>query len=76
MNPFLQSAASVVAGVLTQRGIALAAPVTASFQTSVNGSSGVDVRVKLEDPSQASAAKRAIQDHCGGECAVDDVRIS
>jgi hypothetical protein len=76
MNPLLDSAASVVAGVLDQRGIAVAAPVTASFQTSETGSSGVDVRVKLEDPSQASAAERAIRDHCGGDCDVDDVRIS
>jgi len=76
MNVLLDSAASVVARILAQRGFGLAAPVRARFQTSDTGSTGVDVQVKLEDPSQAPAAKAAIRAHCGGECGVDVISVS
>jgi hypothetical protein len=75
VNALLDSAASVVAGFLNRQGFALAGPVTASFQTAPNGSSGVGITVRLEDPSKAAAAEAAIHEHLGG-CDVDDVRVS
>lgn len=75
MNALLDSAASLVSGVLTRQGFSIARPVTATFQTAANGSSGVGITVELEDPSQAPAAEAAIHEHLGGGSDVDDVRV-
>jgi hypothetical protein len=74
-NAILESAGAVIASFLNGRGFTLAAPVTARFQTGAHGSSGVDVTIALEDPSEAPAARAAIHEHfrCGG--GVDAVTV-
>ena len=74
-NAILEAAGAVIASFLKRRGFALAAPVHASFHTSEHGSSGVDVTIALQDPSEAPAAKAAIHEHfrCGG--GVDAVTV-
>ena len=75
-NALLDTAAAIVAGILVRSGIALSAPVTAAFLDNATGSTGVDVRVKLEDPAKAAAAAAAIDEHFGGESGVDVVSVS
>jgi hypothetical protein len=75
-NVLLDTAAAIVAGILVRSGIALAAPVTAVFLDNATGSTGVDVKVKLEDPAEAPAATAVIEEHFGGEAGVDIVNVS
>ena len=75
MNALLDTAATMVACVLDRQGFCVARPVTATFQTAANGSSGVGITVELADPSQAPAAEAAIHEHFGGCSGVDDVRV-
>ena len=74
-NAILEAAGSVIASFLKGRGFALAAPVNARFHTSEHGSSGVDVTIALQDPTEAPAARAAIYEHfrCGG--GVDAVTV-
>ena len=74
-NAILESAGAVIASFLKGRGFALAAPVTARFQTSSHGSCGVDVTVALEDPSKAPAARAALHEHFLVSGGVDAVTI-
>ena len=75
-NLLLDTAAAIVAGILAHHGFALAAPVATAFQVAASGSSGVDVTVKLEDPSEAAAATAAIHEHFGEGSGVDIVNVS
>lgn len=74
-NALLESAGAVIAAFLTGRGFALAAPVSARFHTSTEGSSGVDVTIALEDPSKAAAARAAIYEHFSFGGGVDAVTV-
>ena len=74
-NAILDAVGSAIASFLTGRGFALAAPVTATFQTGSHGSSSVGVTVALKDPREASAARAAIHERfrIGGD--VDAVTV-
>ena len=74
-NAILEAAGAAIASFLKGRGFALAAPVHARFLTGEHGSSGVDVTIALQDPSEAPAARAAIHEHfrCGG--GVDAVTV-
>jgi hypothetical protein len=74
-NAILESAGAVIASFLKGRGFALAAPVTARFLTGAHGSSGVDVIIALEDPSEAPAARAAIYEHFPVNGGVDAVTV-
>jgi hypothetical protein len=74
-NALLESAGAVIASFLKGRGFALAAPVDARFQTSEHGSSGVDVTIALQDPSEAPAARAAIREHFRVGAGVDAVTV-
>jgi hypothetical protein len=74
-NAILDAVGSAIASFLHARGFALAAPVSARFQTGAHGSSGVDVTVALEDPSKAPAARAAIHEHFRVGGGVDAVTV-
>jgi hypothetical protein len=59
-NAILDAVVLVVTDVLRRQGIALLAPVVARFRMVESGSTGVEVAVRLEDPSHADTAKAAI----------------
>ena len=59
-NAILDTVAEMVARALRVRGFALRAPVAASFRTDHGGSTGIEIVVRLEDPSHADAAKAAL----------------
>jgi hypothetical protein len=59
-NALLDAVALLVTDVLRRHGFALLAPVVARFRMNENGSTGVAVAVRLEDPSHADAAQAAI----------------
>jgi len=64
----------IVTEVLRPGGFALLAPVAARFRTTENGNTGVEVAVRLEDPSRADAAKAAIVERYGDR--LTDVIVS
>lgn len=74
-NALLEAAGSAIASFLNARGFALAAPVTARFQTGAHGSSGVDVTIALEDPSEAPAARAAVYERFCVGGGVDAVTV-
>jgi hypothetical protein len=74
-NAILESAGAVIASFLKGRGFSLAAPVNARFHTGEHGSSGVDVTVALEDPSEAPAARAALHEHFRCGSGVDAVTV-
>jgi hypothetical protein len=74
-NILLETAIKVVGEFLADRGIALAEPVSARLHTTPQGSTGVDVTVRVEDPGQTAAVQAAIDAHFG-EAGVDVVRVS
>ena len=74
-NAILESAGAVIAAYLKGRGFALAAPVNTRFLTSEHGSSGVDVTIALQDPSEAPAARAAIHEHFRCGSGVDAVTV-
>jgi len=59
-NAILESVAEMTARALHARGIALRAPVAARFRTQPSGSTGVEIFVRVEDPSHAAAAKATL----------------
>jgi hypothetical protein len=61
-NAILDAVADMMARVLRRRGFALRAPVAARFRIAPTGSTGVEIIVRLEDPSHAAAAKAALLD--------------
>ena len=75
-NAILDAAMAITTEVLTTNRIALAQPVSATFQTDRRGSTGVEIVVRLKDPHRASAAKRLIDERFGGECGSDVVPVS
>jgi hypothetical protein len=74
-NAILEAAGSVIASFLNAHGFALAAPVSATFQTRAHGSTGVDVTIALEDPSKAAAARAAIYERFCVGGGVDAVTV-
>jgi hypothetical protein len=74
-NAILRAAASIVTDTLAQQGHALAAPVTARFRTAQHGSTGVELTVKVQDPSRIRATMAAIADRFGGDCGVDVICV-
>jgi hypothetical protein len=75
-NAILRAAAAIVTDTLVERGDALAAPITARFRTARFGSSGVELTVKLEDPSRVKATLAAIAERFGGDSAVDVIHVA
>jgi hypothetical protein len=59
-NALLDAVVQMVTDLLRRRGFSPLAPVRARFRTAENGSTGVVVAVRLEDPSHADPAKSAI----------------
>jgi hypothetical protein len=59
-NAILHAVALLATGVLRRHGFTLRAPVGARFRMSEHGSTGVEIAVHLEDPTQAEAAKVAL----------------
>jgi len=59
-NAILDTVVLIVTDVLRRGGFALVAPVAARFRTTEDGNTGVEVAVRLEDPSHADAAEAAI----------------
>jgi hypothetical protein len=59
-NAILDAVVLLVSDVLRRQGFALLAPVVARFRMAESGSTGVEIAVRLEDPSHADAAKAAI----------------
>jgi len=59
-NAILDTVVMMVTDVLRRGGFELLPPVVARFRTTETGNTGVQVAVRLEDPSQANAAKAAI----------------
>jgi hypothetical protein len=74
-NLLVETAERIVAEFLAERGFALAGPVSAQLRTTPEGSTGVDVRVRLGDPGDAEVVQAAIDEHFGGD-GVDVLRIS
>jgi hypothetical protein len=75
-SAILRAATEVVTDVLAQKGHVLAAPVIAKFRTSHHGSTGVELTVKLDDPSRAKSTLAALAERFGGEGGVDVVRVT
>lgn len=75
-NAILRAAISVVADLCAQLGNALATPITARWRTSQHGSTGIELTVKLTDPSRARATSAAIAERFGGMGGVDFVHVS
>jgi len=61
-NAILDTVVRLVTDVLRRQGFALLAPVAARFRTTESGNTGVEVVVRLEDPSRDDAAKTAVVD--------------
>jgi hypothetical protein len=59
-NALLDAVVQMVTDLLRRHGFSLLAPVRARFRTAENGSTGVVVAVRLEDPSDADPAKTTI----------------
>jgi hypothetical protein len=59
-NVFLDEVAVMVTDFLEHHGFALLAPAGARFRLAENGSSGVEIVVRLEDPGDVDAAKAAL----------------
>ena len=59
-NVILDAVMLLVTNFLRGNGFALLAPVVARFRMAECGSTGVEVAVRLKDPSDANAAKAAI----------------
>src|SRR3954465_14990022 len=59
-NAILDNVADMMARALRRRGFALHGPVAARFRTDQGGNTGVEIVVRLEDPSYAVAAKAAL----------------
>jgi hypothetical protein len=59
-NAILDAVALLATGVLRRHGFRLRAPVAATFRMSEHGSTGVEIAVRLADPSHAEAARVAL----------------
>jgi hypothetical protein len=55
-NAILDTVVRLVTDVLRRQGFALLAPVAARFRTTESGNTGVEVVVRVEDPSHTAAA--------------------
>jgi hypothetical protein len=75
-NAILASASELIETVLVGRGIGLLEPVAARFHSDRHGSCGIELTVRLEDPTRASLAKSAITERLGGESRCDSLIIS
>jgi hypothetical protein len=75
-NPILGSAEAITTEELAQRRIQLAEPVTARFQTDDTGSTGIELRVRLQDPSRIRAARAALARRFGGESRCDRLIVT
>jgi len=76
VNAILDSAAAITEAVLARRQIALAHPVAAEFRADEDGSHGIEITVRLEDPARAPAARRAITERFGGEAPSDRLIVT
>jgi hypothetical protein len=59
----LDTVALMMTNVLRRLGFELRAPVAVRFRTADGGSTGLDVVVRLTDPSQRERAAAAIAEH-------------
>ena len=75
-NAILGSAEAITLEELAQRRIAVAEPVSARFLSDEAGSTGIELRVKLRDPSRIAAARAAIAERFGGIARCDAVIVS
>lgn len=62
-NAILDTVVMLVTDLLRRHGFSLGAPVAVTFRMNPNGSTGVEVAVRLEDPRHADAAKATIVTH-------------
>jgi hypothetical protein len=76
MNAILDSAVAITARELAQCRIELSEPVAARFQTDAAGNTGVELTVRLQDPTRAAVARAAIAGRFGGVCACDSLIVS
>jgi hypothetical protein len=75
-NAILASAETIAAAELEQQRIELAEPVTARFLADEHGNTGVELTVKLRDPTRAAAARAAIARRFGGLARYDAVIVT
>ena len=61
-NPFLDAVVRMVTDFLRRQGFAILAPIEATFRLAENGSTGVLIAVRLQDPSHARAARAALDE--------------
>jgi hypothetical protein len=61
-NAILDTVATMTTHVLKRKGFELRAPIAVRFRTAEGGSTGVEIVVRLSDPSQCEAATAAIVD--------------
>ena len=59
-NAILESVSEMMTQLLRLRGFSLGAPVAASFRTEPSESTGIEVVVRLSDPSHTDAARIAL----------------
>ena len=69
-NAILDAAIAITKEVLAHSRIALAEPVAAKFTTD-DGSTGIEITVRLQNPTRAVAAKKALIERFGGEASCD-----
>jgi hypothetical protein len=64
-NVLLDTAASIVAAIMTRRGFALSQPIAAKFGTDARGSTGIELTVNLQNHWEIPEATAAIREHFG-----------
>jgi len=64
-SSILAAAAAIVTEILERTGPAPAEPVAARFRTAFNGSTGIEITVKLDDPGRAEATRAALLERFG-----------
>jgi hypothetical protein len=75
-SAILDAAVAIADQVLARRRLALAEPVAARFQTDEHGSSGIEITVRLRDPSHAAPARQALMERFGGVGASDSLVVT
>jgi hypothetical protein len=75
-STILAAAAAIVTDLLERTGQAIAEPVAARFRTAHHGSTGIEIRVKLDDPGKAEAIRAALIERFGGHSEVDVVDVN
>jgi hypothetical protein len=72
----LDAVITLVGEIVERRGFALAEPVAAGFRVAENGSTGIEISVKLQDQDQVPAARAELVERLGGDSNVDSIDVS